>query len=152
MMTENFSWFLNWIKNPKRILLSVFFLLILCGKFPKDDRSDNELSVSKRYLKLNDKDSIKVYWDAVQNYFDTVESYNLYYHTLSDTEWKILKGQIPQSDSPRITIKRNEILSDDSILFFGVTSITLEGAESNLHSCEDSTADPPNWAAIWNRR
>ena len=90
-MIKNSFLFRNWIKNHKRILLSIILLLILCDKIPKDNKSDNELFVIKRYIKINDKDSIKVYWSAVHNYFDTIESYNLYYHTISDTEWKILK-------------------------------------------------------------
>lgn len=151
-MTESFSWFRNWIKNPKLVLISIAFMFSICGRTPKDDQPNTGIPVGTTYLKVNYNDTATFYWDAVYNYFDTVESYTLYYHTLSDTNWKILKSQIPQADSPRVVIKREEIPVNDSILFFGVTSMTLEGVESDLHSCTDSTANPPNWAIIWYRR
>lgn len=131
-----------------KIFIVLLLLLFTCEN--KNKRSNNEQLSKLQYLHVNDKDSLHVFWGRVHNYFDTIQFYNLYYCTLTDTNWKLFKT-VSQMDSPNAVIYRNELKEDDSIYFFGVTCKSMEDVESDLHSCKDSTANPPNWAIIWHR-
>jgi len=134
------------------LTIGIPLFINMCGNPPKDSYYDKGTAPDEMYMRVNNKDSITFFWDAVYNYFDTIQYYEVFYHGTSDTNWQLLKSHIPVSNNPKTIIYRNEILSDDSILYFGVRCVTMEGIASDLHSCTESTASPPKWVLIWNKK
>lgn len=123
------------------ILISI---MLFCSN-SSDKNAEDNTDINKRYYNLIEKDSITIYWDAVSNFFDTVQYYEVFYKTESEEEWHPVKMNAPVSDSPNVIVYRNDLESNDSIFFFGVRSVTIEGVRSDIHSCTDSTAYPSNW-------
>lgn len=132
-----------------KIFIFTIILLVYCGNIPKDENTGNNPDYNDIFIHIERDDSVIIFWDCQKQFFDTIQSYELLYHTVSDTGWKLLKSNIPQEDSPHVTIYRNEIEVEDSIIFFGVRSVTMEGAKSDIHSSEDTTAYRGRWAALW---
>lgn len=134
--------------GPILFIIIIIFLFYNCSK-PSEDIPNNKVKSCKVYYRVANKDSICVYWDKVYNFVDTITHYELFYHSNMDTNWISIKNLIPVSDSPHVIVYRNDLSMEDSIFFLGVKCITEDGVSSDMHSCLDTTANPPMWGLIW---
>ena len=99
-----------------------------------------------------ESDSVVIRWDDPSVDADSVTSYELYYHTVADKAWKLLRDKIPVTRPAQVKIYRNEIVSSDSIFYFGTVSVAKNGKKSDIHSSQDSSAEPPDWVLHWSSK
>ena len=150
---------------PKRfvqLLFGVLYVILMhrcTGTIKPNDKDVIKLtkqrfaktaSAKKVHWEKRDSDSIIVFWNVPPMDSGMVQNYTLFYHTSQDTAWSNLKGNIPPSPNPEVVIYRNEIPSTDSIFFFSIQYVSVEGMSSDLHHSTDSTATPPGgWLLLW---
>lgn len=129
-------------RNTWRPLVVVPFVLTLvaCGLFV-------ELRLDKIEITA---DQVTLAWDPPEAAADAVPvaSYRLYYRAHKSAAW-ILLTEVTATDAPEYTVTSTALTPDN--YDFAVTSVGVNGLESEYHTSLDRTADPPSgWYLIWN--
>ncbi|MBN1133403.1 MAG: fibronectin type III domain-containing protein [Methanosarcinaceae archaeon] len=140
------------VMNKESIL--AITLVCLFVPFSQCTQIDNNRKVevtpsSGAFMEIITTDSIVICWDPPSENIDSVDHYELYLKTSGQTNWLIFKQNIPANNSPCITVYRSEIPETDSLFYFAVCSVALNGLKSDFHSSSDSTASPPQWYVLW---
>ncbi len=137
-----------------KILIAGTFVIILACTSPQDHRNPALTnSISKTYtMEVRKTDSVTIYWNAPPWDPDTVQYYELFYHPSKDTNWTLLKNNIPPSINPQAVVHRSEISATDSLFYFGVKYMSADGIESSIHASIDTNANPPGgWFMLWTK-
>lgn len=142
------------MNNNLAILVSVVILSVSCSKTDLSQTRKTQTVLKNSDANFQNtitSDSMVICWDPPTQDSDSVFYYDLGYRTLKQSEWTIVKFNIPATDSPQITLYRNELSSNDSIFYFAVRTIAKNGLKSEFHSSADSTALPTDWFVLWKK-
>lgn len=129
-------------------------MLVLCMPFLFCSKTENMKSVSKidvdsTFLIISEVDSIKIGWNDTAKSADSVSYYELYVRSQSMSSWQLLKNNITDS---QVLLYRKEIVSTDSVFFFGIRSVAKNGKRSTIHTSSDRNASPSEWAVLWKKK
>ena len=87
-------------------------------------------------------DHFTLYWDDSA---DPVTEYRVYQRAHGGSEWTLLTGGLA---SPEVTVTQVDLLY--GMYEFAVSSVSVDGVESELHTSLDETADPgTGWYLDW---
>lgn len=93
--------------------------------------------------------SVTLNWDPPASDFatDSIAHYNVYARTRGAAEWQLV-GSASASKEPSLTIGQS--LLPYGSYEFAVTTVGIDGSESDLHSSLDHHADPASgWIVDW---
>ncbi len=87
-------------------------------------------------------DHFTLYWDTPP---EAVSEYRLYQRIHGGGDWNLLAGGL---DAPEATVTQMDL--DFGTYEFAVSSVSMDGVESDLHTSLDETADPgTGWYLNW---
>ena len=133
----------------KVLATAALMLISLCAQ-AIEKRSIQTLSYpATLYMETEASDSLTLYWGAPVAHADSVNSYELFYCTQTNSTYNLLKS-IPASVNPSVVVHRNEVSSTDSIFYFQVRSVMKSGLKSDFNTSADSDAIPAGgWFLFW---
>ena len=87
-------------------------------------------------------DHFTLYWDTPP---DAVSEYRLYHRIHGGSEWNLLAGGLA---APQATVTQTDL--EFGTYEFAVSSVSMDGVGSELHTSLDETADPgTGWYLEW---
>ena len=135
--------------RPARIVVYSFFLFLgvfVLGScrmpfdWSLDVRADSNMTAPQAITVTGDH--FTLYWDSPAV---AADAYRIYQRPHGSTGWSLLFDGLP---SPQATVTTAEL--PYGAYEFAVSSVNEYGAESELHTCLDSTADPgTGWYLCW---
>lgn len=135
---------------------NIIFILIftLCSSISfnctqSEGKKGTTINMEDSLLQVTDQDSILLRWDHPTETPDSIDHYELYYRTNREAKWQFLKNSGPAKTFSHITVNRNEIDLTDSIFYFAVRSVAINGKKSIYHSSTDVSAVPNSWCLYW---
>ncbi|MCK4517057.1 MAG: fibronectin type III domain-containing protein [Spirochaetaceae bacterium] len=87
-------------------------------------------------------DHFTLFWDTPP---DAASEYRVYHRIHGGSEWQLLTSGLA---SPEATVTQTDL--EFGMYEFAVSSVSMDGVESDLHSSLDETADPgTGWYLDW---
>ncbi|NLG38414.1 MAG: fibronectin type III domain-containing protein [Fibrobacter sp.] len=131
-----------------KIIFIIFFLISFrCADV--DQAPKSEYPKNFAFQHIYNSDTLFLSWAPPLYDAGFIKYYEVYYHTSKDTSWKLVKSNVPATDSPKIMIARNEVDANDNVFYFAVLSVTEDGEKSEMHKSTDTEASPCNWIVNW---
>lgn len=127
------------------ILLTLF--LATCIKTDVSN-ADLVISVTDVFMYTPDTSGLKIMWKDASTAADSITKYNIYFHTNADSNWQLIKT-VDKTNSPSTIVRRDEIPSDSSVLYFGVANVGKGEKSSDIHTSSDASAYSKKWVVNW---
>jgi hypothetical protein len=137
-------------QSGKISIIVTVAVLLLCAPATEIRNIPIVKNDTKLYREISDADTVVIAWDPSPWNPDSVKYYELFYRPFNDSKLTLVKGNIPPSKNPEVVIRRTDISSTDSLLYFSIRYVTNGGLTSDYHLSSDSTAIPAGgWFLIW---
>lgn len=131
-----------------KVCISLLILMTQCQRISSKDSVQNIPNTP--ILEILTTDSIFIRWDKPANLSQLISKYELLYRVHGNNTWTPLNYDISVSDSPWVTVYRDDLSNKDSLFDFAVRIYFNSGDTSEPHISIDTTSTPKGgWFVKW---